>query len=133
MHLQLLNYEAQVKAIVQSALQGVSTLSAAQVQRIVDTATTKVTQSGLTAADLAKALTVFEDKTIPISILGNGCSPEAESVLFQQALVELAVTRKDIFISIGRTPASVSDKSYDASKPTVLDDMSLTVSNLSST
>ena len=52
----------------------------------------------VTPADLAKALTVFEDKTIPISILGNGCSPEAESVLFQQALIELAVTRKDIFI-----------------------------------
>ena len=52
----------------------------------------------VTPADLVKALTVFEDKTIPLSILGNGCSPEAESVLFQQALVELAVTRKDMFI-----------------------------------
>lgn len=52
----------------------------------------------VTAADLTAALTVFEDKTIPISILGNGCSPEAETTLFQQALVQLAVTRKDCMI-----------------------------------
>jgi hypothetical protein len=52
----------------------------------------------VTAADLTRALSVFEDKTIPISILGNGCSPEAESTLFQQALVQLAVTRKDCMV-----------------------------------
>ena len=52
----------------------------------------------VTPADLVRALTAFEDKTVPISILGNGCSPEAESPIFQQALVELAVTRKDLFV-----------------------------------
>lgn len=52
----------------------------------------------VTDTDLAKALTVFEDKTIPISILGNGCSAEAESPLFQQTLVELAVSRKDCMV-----------------------------------
>ena len=52
----------------------------------------------ITPADLAKALTVFEDKTIPISLLGNGCSPEAETNTFQQALVQLAVTRKDCMV-----------------------------------
>ena len=52
----------------------------------------------VTAADLAGALTVFEDKTIPLSILGNGCSPEAETPLFQQTLVELAVKRKDCMV-----------------------------------
>lgn len=52
----------------------------------------------VTAADLADALTVFEDKTIPISILGNGCSAEAESTLFQQTLIQLAVTRKDCMV-----------------------------------
>ena len=46
-------------------------------------------------ADLIRALTVFEDKTIPISILGNGCSAEAESPAFQKALIQLAVGRKD--------------------------------------
>ena len=54
--------------------------------------------AAVTAADLAKALTVFEDKTIPLSILGNGCSTEAESALFQQALIQLAVTRKDCMV-----------------------------------
>lgn len=52
----------------------------------------------VTSADLAKALTVFEDKTVPISIIGNGCSPEAESSIFQQALLELANARKDVFV-----------------------------------
>ena len=54
--------------------------------------------SEVTSADLVKALTVFEDKTIPLSILGNGCSAEAETALFQQALVQLAVTRKDCMV-----------------------------------
>ena len=49
----------------------------------------------VTDSDLAKALDVFADKTIPISILGNGCSEQAESPLFQQSLISLAVTRKD--------------------------------------
>lgn len=88
--------------------------SSAYIKVINNPATTEVSSSTLsgtpiqasggsngekvTPADLVKALTVFEDKTIPLSILGNGCSPEAESVLFQQALIELAVTRKDMFI-----------------------------------
>ena len=88
--------------------------SSAYIKVINNPATTEVSSSTLsgtpiqasggsngdkvTPADLVKALTVFEDKTIPLSILGNGCSPETESVLFQQALVELAVTRKDMFI-----------------------------------
>ena len=52
----------------------------------------------VTDTDLAKALTVFEDKTIPISILGNGCSAEAESPLFQQTLIELATKRRDCMV-----------------------------------
>ena len=59
----------------------------------------------VTSADLAKALTVFEDKTIPLSILGNGCSTEAESALFQQALVQLAVTRKDCMVFLNSRKA----------------------------
>ena len=50
----------------------------------------------INAATLTAAVNVFADKTIPISILGNGCSTEAETALFQQALIQLAVTRKDI-------------------------------------
>ena len=47
-------------------------------------------------SDLVGALELFADKTIPISILGNGCSTEAETATFQQAMLELADTRKDI-------------------------------------
>ena len=57
------------------------------------------------AAALTRALTVFEDKTIPISLLGNGCSAEAESALFQQALVQLAVTRKDCVVFLNSRKA----------------------------
>lgn len=52
----------------------------------------------VTAVDLVKALSVFQDKTIPISILGNGCSEAAETAMYQQALLELANTRKDMFV-----------------------------------
>ena len=47
---------------------------------------------------MATALDVFADKTIPISILGNGCLPEVENKIFQQALLGLADTRKDILV-----------------------------------
>ena len=50
----------------------------------------------ITENDLVAALELFADKTIPISILGNGCSTEAETATFQQAMLELADTRKDI-------------------------------------
>lgn len=57
------------------------------------------------SATLTRALTVFEDKTIPISLLGNGCSPEAETALFQQALVQLAVNRKDCMVFLNSRKA----------------------------
>ena len=44
------------------------------------------------------ALNVFADKTIPVSIIGNGCSAEAETPMFQQAMLELADTRKDLMV-----------------------------------
>ena len=52
----------------------------------------------ITKEDLVRALTVFEDKTIPVSIIGNGCSEQAESPLFQQSLLSLAVARKDCVV-----------------------------------
>lgn len=52
----------------------------------------------VTPEDMVRALSAFQDKTVPISILGNGCSPEAESPVFQQALLELANSRKDCFV-----------------------------------
>ncbi len=49
---------------------------------------------------LTKALDVFADKTIPISILGNGCSAGAETSVFQTSLIELANTRKDCLVFV---------------------------------
>ena len=50
----------------------------------------------VTSEDLTAALDVFKDKTIPLSILGNGCSTQAETSGFQKAMMELAVERKDL-------------------------------------
>ena len=47
---------------------------------------------------VAGALDVFSDKTIPVSIIGNGCSAEAESKIFQQAMLELADNRRDLMV-----------------------------------
>ena len=52
--------------------------------------------AAVNANTLTAALNVFKDKTIPISILGNGCSAAAETNVFQTAMIELAKTRKDI-------------------------------------
>lgn len=47
---------------------------------------------------MAGALDVFADKTIPVSIIGNGCSAEAETAGFQQAMLDLAEDRKDLMV-----------------------------------
>lgn len=47
---------------------------------------------------MSGALNAFADKTIPVSIIGNGCSAEAETQTFQQAMLELADTRKDLMV-----------------------------------
>ena len=47
---------------------------------------------------MATALDVFADKTIPVSIIGNGCSAEVENKVFQQAMIGLADTRKDLLV-----------------------------------
>ena len=52
----------------------------------------------VTAENMVRALEAFQDKTTSISIMGNGCSEEAESSVFQQALLELVNARKDCFL-----------------------------------
>ena len=49
----------------------------------------------LKAEDAIKALSVFEDKTVPISLLGNGTGTIYENADFQQAMLELAEQRQD--------------------------------------
>ena len=66
--------------------------------------------SDVTADDLVGALDLFKDKTIPLSILGNGCSAQAETATFQTAMLELADIRKDIvcFLNSRRDPDELS-------------------------
>ena len=52
----------------------------------------------VTADNLVAALGRFSDKSVPVSIIGNGCSPQAETATFQQALLELADIRKDVMV-----------------------------------
>lgn len=51
--------------------------------------------NNLTAADAMGALVVFEDKTIPISLMGNGTGAIYENADYQQALISLAENRQD--------------------------------------
>ena len=46
----------------------------------------------VTEADMISALDLFADKTVPISILGNGAQ---ETPLFQQTMLDIATTRLD--------------------------------------
>ena len=50
------------------------------------------------AQTLIGALEAFADKNLSISILGNGCSVQAETSEFQQKLLEIADRRKDIMV-----------------------------------
>lgn len=50
--------------------------------------------AAVVTANLVTALELFSDKTIPISILGNGSH---EDEIFQQAMIALAEDRQDIF------------------------------------
>lgn len=50
------------------------------------------------ASALAAAYDVLADKTLPISIIGNGCSKEAESNVVQQKLINIADIRKDCMV-----------------------------------
>ena len=60
----------------------------------------------VTANDLVAALSPFASKLIPVSIFGCGSSPEAESQVFQQALLQTVVERKDsvVFLNSRRNP-----------------------------
>ena len=48
--------------------------------------------------DLVRALIPFTDRTVNVSILGNGCSAQAETQEFQTALMEIADARKDLVV-----------------------------------
>ena len=64
---------------------------------------------------LEAALKPFEDKVVSVSILGNGCSSQAETKKFQQALMGFADTRKDCFVFLNN-PASTEKKTLNSDK-----------------
>lgn len=51
--------------------------------------------ANLTYTDALKALEVFEDKTVPISLMGNGTGVMYENADYQQGLIELSKKRQD--------------------------------------
>ena len=64
---------------------------------------------------LEAALKPFEDKVVSVSILGNGCSTQAETKKFQQALMGIADTRKDCFVFLNN-PSDTEKKTLNSDK-----------------
>lgn len=54
--------------------------------------------SELTPEDAVAALEALEDKTIPVSLIGNGAGTLYENSVYQQALIALAEERKDCMV-----------------------------------
>ena len=61
------------------------------------------------------ALEPFADKVVSVSLLGNGCSTQAETKKFQQALMGIADTRKDCFVFLNN-PADAEKKTLNSEK-----------------
>lgn len=66
----------------------------------------------VTEADMISALDLFADKTVPISILGNGAQ---ETPLFQQTMLDIATTRLDC-IAILNDRAADEKATYNSQK-----------------
>ena len=67
------------------------------------------------AAVLEAALEPFRDKLQTLSILGNGCSVQAETKEFQQALMGVADDRKDLVVFLNN-PADTENKTLNSQK-----------------
>lgn len=69
----------------------------------------------INAETLQAALEPFKDQTVTLSILGNGCSSLAETTIFQQALMEVANQRNDVFVFLNDR-ASDENKTLNSQK-----------------
>ena len=67
------------------------------------------------ASILKAALEPFGDKLQTLSILGNGCSTQAETKEFQQALMGIANDRKDLVVFLNN-PADTEKKTLSSAK-----------------
>lgn len=65
---------------------------------------------------LTAALEPFKEKTTTISILGNGCSTQAETKEFQQALMGVADERKDLFVFLNNPYETTEKKTLNSAK-----------------
>ena len=69
----------------------------------------------VTKADIAGALEQFKDKTVSISLLGNGCSANAESIEVQTALINVAEDRKDCMVFLNN-PITTENKTFPSDR-----------------
>lgn len=60
----------------------------------------------VTESTLVAALNAFARKTVSVSILASGSSAGQESQIFQQALMEIATTRKDVVVFLNSPKAA---------------------------
>lgn len=82
------------------------------------------------SATLAAALVPFKEKTTTLSILGNGCSNQAETKEFQQALMEVADDRKDLMVFLNN-PATTENKTLNSQKAQAIVDYKKDLGNTS--
>ena len=73
------------------------------------------TGGDIDASILKAALEPFGDKLQTLSILGNGCSTQAETKEFQQALMGIANDRKDLVVFLNN-PADTEKKTLSSAK-----------------
>ena len=80
---------------------------------------------------MVAALQPFTNKNINISILANGCSDEAESEIFQKALLETVENRKDCFLFLNNQKTAEQSQLPSARATAIVDYKKNTLSSVS--
>ena len=80
---------------------------------------------------MVAALQPFTNKNINISILANGCSDEAESEIFQKALLETVENRKDCFLFLNNQKTAEQAQLPSARAANIVDYKKNTLSSVS--
>lgn len=70
----------------------------------------------ITPEVIVAALEPFKEKTTTISILGNGCSTQAETKDVQQALMGIADERQDLFVFLNNPAKNTENKTLNSQK-----------------
>lgn len=85
----------------------------------------------VSAETMVAALQPFTNKNINISILANGCSDEAESEIFQKALLETVENRKDCFLFLNNQKTAEQAQLPSARATAIVDYKKNTLSSVS--